>query len=60
MMTYPAPDEYIIKSKSRPITYTCACEEIHDGTYESFKTTFASTEIGIHLSQFHIKINIKT
>ena len=30
-----------------------------DGTYESFETTFAPTEIGIQLLQFHIKTNIK-
>lgn len=56
MMTYPAPEGYIIKSKSNPT----ACEEIRDGTYESFETTFAPTEIGIQLLQFHIKTNIKT
>lgn len=47
MMTYLAPDGYIIKSKDSPTTYTCACEDMHDGTYESFETTFASTAIGI-------------
>ena len=41
MMTYTAPDGHIIKSKSSPTTYTCACEDMHDGTYESFETTFA-------------------
>lgn len=47
MMTYTALDGHIIKSKSSPTTYTCACEDMHDGTYESFETTFASTAIGI-------------
>ena len=60
MMTYPAPDGHIIKSKSSPTIYTCACEDMHDGTYESFETIFAPTEIGIQLLQFHIKTNIKT
>ena len=54
MMTYLAPDGYIIKSNPT------ACEDMHDGTYESFETIFAPTEIGIQLLQFHIKTNIKT
>lgn len=47
MMTYSAPDRHILKSKSSPTVYTCVCEDMHDGTYESFETTFASTAIGI-------------
>lgn len=47
MMIYSAPDGHTIKSKSSPTIYTCACEDMHDGTYESFETTNATTAIGI-------------
>lgn len=49
MMTYTAPNGHIIESKEWPniATYTCPCEGIVDGTYESIETTGAATEIGI-------------
>jgi hypothetical protein len=49
MMTYTAPDGHIIESQEWPniVTYTCPCEGIVDGKYESMETTGAATEIGI-------------
>lgn len=49
MMTYTAPDGFIIESKPFPeeVVYECPCSEIVDGKYTSMETTGASTTIGI-------------
>lgn len=49
MMTYTAPDGFIIESKPYPeiVKYNCACEGIVDGVLYSVETTGAATEIGI-------------
>ena len=49
MMTYTAPDGHIIESLPYPqeVLYTCPCEGIVDGKYESLETTGAATNIGI-------------
>ena len=55
MMTYEAPDGYVIESKPYPevVTYTCPCQGIPDGVYDSQETTGDATPIGIQ------QINIK-
>lgn len=49
MMTYTAPDGFIIQSKPNPeiVKYECSCSDITDGIYYSIETTGDSTEIGI-------------
>ena len=49
MMTYTAPDGHIIESLPYPqeVNYSCQCEGIVDGIYESMETTGAATIIGI-------------
>lgn len=49
MMTYTAPDGFVIQSKPNPdiVTYECPCSEIVDGVFYSVETTGADTQIGI-------------
>ena len=49
MMTYKAPDGYIIESLPYPqeVTYSCLCQGIVDGIYESMETTGLANIIGI-------------
>lgn len=49
MMTYTAPDGFVIQSKPNPeiVTYECSCSEIVDGVFYSVETTGADTQIGI-------------
>ena len=58
MMTYTAPDGFVIESKPYPevVTYTCPSEGISDGIYYSQETTGAATIIGIQ--QINIKRSI--
>lgn len=48
-MTYTAPDGHIIESLPYPqeVIYSCVCEGIVDGIYDSIETTGAATIIGI-------------
>lgn len=55
MMKYTAPNGFVIESKPYPeeVTYSCGCQGISDGIYESIETTSAATIIGI--KQIRIK-----
>lgn len=59
MMTYIAPNGYVIVSKPNPeiVKYECNCSEMVDGIYTSIETTGDSTEIGIQ--QIKIKRTVK-
>ena len=49
MMTYTAPDGFIIESKPYPeeVVYECPCSGIVDGRFTNMETTGANTTIGI-------------
>lgn len=49
MMTYTAPDRFVIQSKPNPeiVTYECPCSEISDGVFTSIETKGAGNDIGI-------------
>lgn len=57
-MQYTAPDGIVLESKPYPeeITYTCFCEGIVDGLYDSMETTSAATTIGIQQIRIHRKV----
>ena len=58
MMTYIAPNGYVITSKPNPeiVRYECDCSEIVDGIYTSIETTGDSTEIGIQQIKIKRKV----
>ena len=55
MMKYTAPDGHIMESQPYPqeVTYSCSCEGIVDGIYNSMETTGAATSLGIQQIKIH-------
>jgi hypothetical protein len=59
MMTYTAPDGYVIESKPYPevVKYDCPCQGIVDGVFYSVETTGADTQIGIQQIKIKRTVN---